>query len=96
MKIIENNHASAYPVAIFIICLGVASFLILLFGPILEPFFNLAHSEDSTIDSEISTPRGYVDSFMQIFWPKGLLIVILLGLSLGLLMEYQKSKYQRG
>jgi hypothetical protein len=96
IKIIKNEDASINPVIIFFVTLAVASFLILLLGMIIEPFFNLMGFEDDTITESISAPRMTMYELGQIIWPKGVLLVVLLGLIFGLLMEYQKSKYQQG
>lgn len=93
-KLMRNNDGSANPVLIFIICLGLASFLILLFGHVLEPFMNLMESSDDIIDSEISAPRGYLSQIIQIVWPRGVLLAIFVALSFALFMEYQKIKYK--
>jgi len=57
---------------------------------------NLIDSSDTDIDSDVSAPRGYISVFVQMIWPKGLLLVIFLILSGALLMEYQKQKYREG
>jgi len=95
-RITNNNHGSMNPVIIFIICLAIVSFLVLILGFILEPFMNLMDSSDTNINPDISVPRGYVSTFVQIIWPKGLLLITFLILSGTLLMEYQKNKYQQG
>lgn len=96
MKIKNNNYGSVDPVIIFLIVLAVTSFLILLLGLVLEPFFNLMGFTDATIKSSISAPRNIMFEFGQIIWPKGVLLVVFLVSIFGLLMEYQKSKYQQG
>lgn len=93
-KLIKNNNGSVNPVLIYIICLGLISFLMLLLGFLVEPFMNLMDSTDSSIDTDISIPRGYISLFIQIMWPKGILIGLFLILSGALIMEYQKNKYQ--
>lgn len=92
-QIIINNSGSVNPVLIYIICLGLISFLMLLLGYLVEPFMNLINSSDSSIALGISTPRGYVSTFIQIMWPRGILLALFLILSGALIMEYQKNKY---
>lgn len=96
IKIIKNEEASINPVIIFFVVLAVASFLILLLGMIIEPFFNLMGFEDDTIKDSISAPRMTMFDLGQLIWPKGVLLVVLFGSIFGLLMEFQKSKYQQG
>ena len=96
MKIIKNRYGSINPVVIFLIVLAISSFMILLLGLVIEPFFNLMSFTDSTIKSSISAPRNIMYEFGQIIWPKGVLLVIFVGSIFGLLMEFQKSKYQQG
>lgn len=93
-KIIHNNHGSAVPVIIFIIVLAVASFTILILSEVFEPFMNLMESSDDSVSSSVSAPRGWVSSFFQILYPKGLLLGILIGSGIGLIMEYQKIRYK--
>ena len=94
-KIIHNTNGSSGPIIIFIFCLAIVSFLVLIIGFVIEPFMNLMASTDDDIDSDISLPRVYVSQFVQIIWPKGVLLVVFLALSGALIMEYQKSKYQK-
>lgn len=95
MRVLKNdNHASAFPVVIFIICLCVASMVILILNYVLEPFFNIMNSYDTVLKPSVVEPRKAVVSLVVPLWTKGLLLVILLGLGIGLLMEYQKSKYR--
>lgn len=96
MKVLKDQTASANPVMILIIALGVASFLILLFGHIIEPFLQLLGFTDSTLNPAITAPRELMFELSQIIWPKGILIVILVGLIVAMLMEYQKIKYREG
>ena len=93
-RIIHNNHGSSGPIIIFILCLAIVSFLVLIIGFIIEPFMNLMDSTDDDIDSDISLPREYVSQFIQVMWPKGLLLIIFLALSGALIMEYQKNRYK--
>lgn len=93
-RIRRNNIASSYPVVAYILCLALASFLILVLGIIVEPFMNLMDSSDDSIDSEISAPRGFVSQLAQLIWPKGLLLIIFLACSGAVIMEYQKRKYK--
>ena len=92
-KLISNNNASAWAVIIFIICFAAASVTILIVGEVFEPFLNLMGGDDPSVDSA-DVPRGWVFQFFQLIWPKGLLIVVLAGLSFALIMEYQKTKYK--
>lgn len=91
----KNISGSIYPVVIFFICIGVASFMVLIMGNVLTPFFQLLNSHDSDIDSTITTPMVYM-SLLLIgwIWPKGVLVAILFGLIMWLLMDYQKSRYK--
>ena len=82
-KLLNNNNASIYGVAVFIGVLCFTSYLVLLFGHILEPFFS------------IMMP-GSVRDFLIWFWPNGLLLVILIVMSSATLMYYQKQFYQEG
>ena len=93
-KIRTDNNASAWPVVVFILALAITSFLILILGHVAEPFLNLMDSTDTTIDENILAPRNAMLWFWQLFWPKGLLITIFIGLSLALFMEYQKKQYK--
>jgi hypothetical protein len=93
-KLSDNNIGSIYPVIAFFIAIGIASIMILIFSNVLSPFFQLAASTDDSIDPSISAPRGYFLGFIQIFWPKGLMLVILFGLIFALLMNYQKNRYK--
>jgi len=94
MRFRKNEDASAWPVIITLIALGLASFLVLLFGLILEPFFNLGAATDDSINPLISAPRQYGTSFLQIVWPKGVLLVILVAVLSAMIMYYQKKRYQ--
>jgi hypothetical protein len=90
-----NERGSVDPVVIFFICLGIASFLVLIFGNVLTPFFQLLNSHDTTIAPEITAPMGYMSILIIGFiWPKGILAVILFGLIMWLLMDYQKNRYR--
>lgn len=95
-KIIHNYEASINPVISFLAILAIASFLILLLGFIMEPFFNLMGFEDTDIKDSISAPRQYVFQFGQLIWAKGILIIVFFAAIFGLLMEFQKRKYQEG
>lgn len=92
-NIVLNNHGSASGVTIFVLGLMIAGFLVLLIGQIIEPFLNLMASTDDTIDSEIAKPRSYMSTFAQYIWPKGVLIIVFLALSVFVLMNYQKKNY---
>lgn len=91
----DNNEGSIFPVVIFIIIICIASITILILNYVLEPFLNLMDSDFGT-SANTSAPRKATVKFLVPLWTKGLLIVILLGAGLGLLMEYQKMKYQVG
>lgn len=95
-KIYTNNVGSMQPVTLAIMIVLVSGLLVLIFGEILLPFFNLGRATDTSIDSEVSEPRGYVNQFVDIFWARGLLFAILLIVSIALIREYQKDKYHRG
>jgi len=92
-KLLNNNNASAWAVIIFIICLAAASITILIVGEVFEPFMNLMDGNDPDVESA-DVPRGYVSLFFQLVFPKGLLVVVFIGLSVSLIMEYQKTKYK--
>lgn len=96
MNIIHDNNASVSPVIVFFVVIAVVSLLVLILGLILEPFFNLMGFTDDTIKDSISAPRHVVFNLGQVIWAKGILLVIFLASIFGLLMEYQKSKYQQG
>ena len=94
-KIIHDNKASIYPVIMFFIVIGIASFLVLIFGNVLTPFFQLLNSGDTDIDPEITAPAGYMFTLLTGFiWPRGILIVILIGIIMWLLMDMQKNRYR--
>lgn len=93
--IIRNTDASAYPVMIFIIALGMASMVILILGFVVEPFTNLMNFTDTEINNTLSAPReGIVFFITEVIWPKGVLLGIFIALSVALLMEYQKKQYK--
>lgn len=91
----RNRYGSAWPIIILVICLGLGSFLVLLLGEINEPMLNFMDSEDDSIDESVSSPRESVSGFLQIFWPRGVLLIVLLGLALAVFMEYQKARYKQ-
>ena len=94
-KINSNNQGSIYPVVIFFICIGIASFLILLFGNVLTPFFQVLNSHDTDLSPDITAPIEYMGLLLiGWIWPKVILLVILLGLIMWLLMDYQKNRYK--
>ncbi len=72
-----------YGVGVLLAVLGLASFLSLLFGHILEPFLSFMQT-------------GWVRDFFLLMFPKGILIVVLIAMALATLMYYQKSTYQQG
>lgn len=94
-KFKDNNQGSIYPVAILIIILCIASVIILIVNYVVEPFMNLMDSNFGT-SHNTSAPRKAMVKIIVPIWTKGLLVVILLGAGYGLLMEYQKMKYQMG
>lgn len=74
-----EDNSSFYAIMIFVLCLGLISFLLLIGGEILDPFFNLMR-------------EGAMKSFFLILWPYGLAFFMLIVLIFALLMEMQKSK----
>jgi len=76
-----NEEGSIYPIAIFIICLGVISLALLIAGEILDPFFNLM--------------SGPLKEFGEILFPYGLALFMFIILIYTLMMEMQKDKYKR-
>ena len=94
--LLNDDDASVNPVIIFFIVLAVTSLLVLLLGHVLEPFFNLMGFDDSDIKDSISAPRKNMFNLGQIIWPYGVMLAVFTASIFGLLMEYQKSKYQRG
>jgi len=93
-KIRTDTHASAWPVIIFVLALMFASVLILFLGEITEPFLNLMNSTDDEMNEDVLEPRNQMVWFWKLFWPKGLLLTIFIGLSFALFMEYQKKTYR--
>lgn len=93
-KIRTNTVASAWPVVIFFVALMFGSMLIIFMGEITEPFMNLMDSTDDTMNEDVLEPRSGLNWFFQLWWPKGLLLTIFLGLSFALFMEYQKKTYK--
>lgn len=94
-KLREDTSGSIYPVVIFFICIGVAGFLVLVFGNVLGPFFQLLNSHDTDIAPAISAPMAYMSQILeQWIWPKGVLVCIIFGLIMWLLMDYQKNRYK--
>jgi hypothetical protein len=77
----KDDTASIYPIAIFIVCLGLISLAILIGSEILDPFFNLMAD-------------GAMKTFLLIVWPYGLAMFMLIVLIFTLLMEMQKDKYK--
>lgn len=94
-KISEDKTGSIYPIIVVIIVIAVAGFLVLIYGEVLEPFFNFGGGSDDTVAPEISYPRLVTHQILQIIWPKGVLLVILIGVLGAMLMEYQKVKYRQ-
>ena len=84
MKQITNNtNGSVYPIFIFIAVLAIASFMGLLYGQILEPFFNLMSD-------------NIMKDFLKIVFPYGIAFFILIVMIFTLIMEMQKKKYKEG
>ena len=95
MKPIQNNNnASAWPVMVVIIVIGLASFLVLTLSYMLEPGFNLMGANDSEVNGSVTAPRTAARGFFLIIWPYGVLISILFGVIIAMLMYYQKRRYQ--
>lgn len=88
-----DEVGSVWPVVIVVICIGIAGFVILVLGEVLEPVTNFVGLEDSNVDSDISAPRLTMRVFFNLIWPRGVLLVILIGLIAGMLMYYQKRRY---
>lgn len=82
-KIKTNDIGSIYGAAVFLGVLGFTSFLVLLFGHILEPFFSIMRD-------------GVVKTFLAAVFPNGVLLVVLIVMSFTVLMYYQKKFYQTG
>ena len=82
-RITHNNDGSIYGVAVYVGVLGFASYLALLFGHILEPFFSIMMD-------------GSVKDFLLLIFPYGVMLVILIVMSSATLMYYQKKFYQKG
>lgn len=94
-KLYSNNIGSVWPVIIVVICFAVASFLILVGGHILEPLMNnILGMQDDNVDSDIMSPRLSIRGFVNLIWPRGILLVILFGCIFGMLMYYQKRRYK--
>lgn len=79
---------------VVIICIAITGFLVLLFGEVLTPFFQLGASHDDSVAANVSEARGYMMSLLAYIWPKGVLLVVLFGLLFWMLMSYQKSRYR--
>ena len=88
-----DEVGSVWPVVIVVICIGIAGFVILVLGEVLEPVTNFVGLEDSNVDSDISAPRLTMRVFFNLIWPRGVLLVILIGLIAGMLMYYRKRRY---
>ena len=82
-KIKNNTDGSIYGIAVFLGVLGLASFLVLLFGEILEVFFCIMMV-------------GPVRDFLLMIWPNGVLIVVFIVMAFATLMYYQKKNYMEG
>lgn len=90
----KNTLGSIYPVLMVIIAIAIAGFLVLIFGEVLTPFFQLGSSYDDTVAANVSEARGYMMALLAYIWPKGVLLVILFGLLFWMLMSYQKTRYK--
>lgn len=88
-----DDWGSIWPIVIVVICIAIAGFVILVLGEILEPVTNFVGLEDSNVDSDISSPRLTMRTFFNLIWPRGVMIVLLIGLIGGMLMYYQKRRY---
>jgi len=95
-KFIEEKHGSIYPVLIFIFTLARVSFLILILDEIYIPFYQIGASTDTAINPDIDAPRAAFIGFLDIFWPKGVMLLIFIISDFALIMEYQKERYQIG
>lgn len=95
-KIRSNNQGSIYPVIVFILVIAVASFIILLFNEIYTPFYQLMNSGDTSMDTAFDSVRTTGMGFINLIWPKGILLGIIIITGFGVIMEYHKSKYQVG
>ena len=78
-----DDIGSMWGAVIFIICLGLASILVLVLGHVLEPFFSIMQ-------------EGTVRTFLLYLWPNGLLLFVLFVLIFTMLMHYQKQNYMEG
>lgn len=67
-------------VMIFLFVLGITSFMVLLCGQILYPFFSIM-------------PSGNLKDFFHIVWPWGVMLAILILSGVALLMSMQKKQY---
>jgi len=94
-KLLTNRYGSAWPIIIVIICICVASFLILILSYIVEPGLNLMGANDSDVNESVKAPRMATRSFMAMIWPYGLMLVILFGVIFAMFMYYQKRRYQQ-
>lgn len=90
----SDTNASAFPIVIMIVCLCIASAVILILNYVMEPMFNIMNSYDDSVKPSVLAPRKALVSLVVPSWEKGLPLVIILGLGIGILMEYQKSKYK--
>jgi len=95
-KIIKNNVGSVYPVLILFILIGIVSLLVLILNEVYNPMYQLMNSEDDSIHPALDAPRRIGNSFIQLMWPKGVLLAVFFALLFALLMDYQKKQYQGG
>jgi len=77
----EETSGSVYPIGLYIIYLGLASFFILILGEILEPVVNIMESSP-------------LKTFFIAVFPKGLLIVTFIALTYRLYLKMQKKDYE--
>lgn len=84
-KFISNEFGGIYGIVIFVMVLGLAAFIWLVFNTFLEFFINYM-------------PNNATRDFFIMFWAHGgILLVVLLVSIFSLLVYMQKSKYmQRG
>lgn len=95
-RLTTNNYGSVYPALIFIFVICLAAFVILIFNEIYTPFYQLMKSSDTDIDPAFDAPRSALSSFIDLVWPKGVMLGILIISGFALIMEYQKKRYQGG
>ena len=95
-KFIEEERASVYPVLIYIFTLAIVSFLFLILDEVYIPFYQIGASTDTSINKDIDAPRAAFMGFLDILWPKGVMLIIFIICDFALIMEYQKERYRSG